>query len=138
MAYKVLKLDHIGIAVERIDDLLDFYRSLPGVEYSGTEVVSDQKVKTAFISVSGTDLELIEPTADDSPIQRFLSSGRKGVHHIALEVDDIEDALNDLKTKGVKLIDEKPRCGAHNKKIAFVHPASTGGVLLELCQVGGD
>lgn len=134
MVFNILKIDHIGIAVENIDEILNFYRLKLGLEFTGTEYIEDQQVKTAFLKIGDMNLELLEPTGDDSPVRKFLTSGKKGIHHIAVEVDNILKALDHLKGQGVRLIDEKPRVGAHTKKIAFIHPSSTGGVLLELCQ----
>jgi methylmalonyl-CoA epimerase len=134
MQSQIKKIDHIGIAVENLDESLDFYQNLLGLSLTGVEEISDQKVTTAFIRIMDTNIELLTPTDDESPIRKFLDKRGKGIHHIALEVDNIETALEELKKKGVALIDEKYRIGAHNKKIAFIHPKSTGGVLLELCE----
>ncbi|ACB85071.1 methylmalonyl-CoA epimerase [Natranaerobius thermophilus] len=128
------KLDHIGIAVKDLQEALDFYENQLQIEATGTEEVSEQKVKVAFLPVGDTKLELLEGTTEDSPINKFIEKKGAGVQHIALRVDDIEQSLEDLKSKGVKLIDEKPRYGAGGAKIAFVHPKSTGGTLIELCE----
>jgi lactoylglutathione lyase/methylmalonyl-CoA/ethylmalonyl-CoA epimerase len=134
MQSQIKKIDHIGIAVENLDESLDFYQNLLGLSLTGVEEISDQKVSTAFIRLMDTNIELLTPTDDESPIRKLLDKKGKGIHHIALEVDNIETALDELKKKGVDLIDDKPRIGAHNKKIAFIHPRSAGGVLLELCE----
>ncbi len=128
------KVDHIGVAVNNIDDALKFYTEHLGMECKDVEEVPEQKVKVAFLPVGESKIELLEPSSDDSPVKKFLDKKGEGVHHIALHVDNIEKALADMKEKGVKLIDEEPRDGAHGAKIAFIHPKSTGGTLVELCQ----
>ena len=128
------KINHIGIAVNNIEASLPFYRDTLGMMYEGAEVVAEQKVKVAFLAVGESRIELLEPTADDSPVAKFLTKNGEGVHHIAYEVADLEAALADLKRDGVRLIDETPRRGAHGTSIAFLHPKATGGVLTELCQ----
>ena len=105
--------------------------------FEGTEVVAEQKVKVAFFSVGESRVELLEPTADDSPVAKFLEKNGEGTHHVAYEVDDLVATLARLKAAGVRLIDEVPRCGAHGTRIAFLHPKASGGVLTELCQGGG-
>ena len=128
------KVDHIGVAVNNIDDALKFYTENLGMECKDVEDVPQQKVKVAFLPVGESKIELLEPSSDESPVKKFLDKKGEGVHHIALHVDDIEKKLEELKDKGVKLIDEEPRDGAHGAKIAFIHPKSTGGTLVELCQ----
>jgi methylmalonyl-CoA epimerase len=128
------KIDHIGIAVKSIDEKLAFYNELLGLVYEGSEEIAAQKVKTAFLKVGESNLELLEPTSPDSAVAKFLESRGEGIHHIALAVNNIEQKIEDLIQKGVRMIDEKPRIGAHNKKIAFIHPKSTGGILLEICE----
>ena len=128
------KINHIGIAVNNIEASLPFYRDTLGMMYEGDEVVAAQKVKVAFLAVGESRIELLEPTADDSPVAKFLTKNGEGVHHIAYEVADLKAALADLRRDGVRLIDETPRCGAHGTSIAFLHPKATGGVLTELCQ----
>jgi len=130
------KINHLGIAVKSLETSIPFYRDQLGMTFEGTEEVTDQKVNVAFLQVGESRIELLEPTADDSPIAKFLEKKGEGVHHTAYEVDDIETALLDLKAKGIRLIDETPRKGAHNSLIAFLHPKSTGGVLTEICQTG--
>ncbi len=129
------KINHIGVAVKDLDKAIELYRDKLGLEFKGTDVVEEQKVKVAFFKIGETNIELVSPISDDSPIAKYLEKNREGIHHIAYEVDNIEDALKTLKEKGVKLINEEPRKGAHNTLIAFVHPKSTNGVLTELCQV---
>lgn len=128
------RLDHLGIAVRSIEDASHFYRDVLGLKCSGAEEVPDQKVRVAFFPIGDTRIELLEPTADDSPIARFLEQRGPGLHHIAYRVDDLSATLAALKQSGVQLIDKAPRDGAHGMKIAFVHPKATGGVLTELCQ----
>jgi methylmalonyl-CoA/ethylmalonyl-CoA epimerase len=128
------KISHIGIAVTSIEDATPFYRDVLGMEFEGTEVVAEQKVRVAFFVVGESRIELLEPTAADSPVARFLEKNGPGVHHIAYEIADLEQRLAQLKSEGVRLIDESPRTGAHKTQIAFLHPKASGGVLTELCQ----
>jgi len=130
------KISHIGIAVASIEEATPFYRDVLGMEFEGTEVVAEQKVKVAFFAVGESRIELLEPTADDSPVAKFLEKNGPGVHHVAYEVADLEQRLNALKAEGVRLIDESPRTGAHNTRIAFMHPKASCGVLTELCEPG--
>ena len=130
----VSKIDHIGIAVSNLDEAVKLYRDVLGLELHGTEVVPEQKVKVAFLPVGDTEVELLESTSDDGPIAKFIEAKGQGIQHIAFRVDDIEAALEEMKAKGMRLIDEKPRYGAGGAKIAFLHPKSTGGVLIELCE----
>jgi methylmalonyl-CoA/ethylmalonyl-CoA epimerase len=134
MAFK--KLDHIAIAVPDLQEAIDLYTSLLGKEPEHIEEVADQKVRAAFFAVGDANLELLFPTSADSPISKFLAEkkGRGGLHHICIEVSDLTKHLEELKAKGVKLIDEQPKIGAHGKRIAFVHPKATNGVLLELSE----
>ena len=127
------RVDHVGIAVENLDESVKFYESL-GFKASGYEVVAEQKVKVAFLPCGDSELELLESTEPDGPIARFIEKNGPGIQHIAIRVDDIDKALEELKEKGVRLIDQTPRYGAGNARIAFVHPKATGGVLLELTQ----
>lgn len=131
---KVLGIDHIGIAVKDITETSKLYTEMLGLNMTGSEVVEQQKVRTAFIPAGGSEIELLETTAPDGPIGKFIEKNGEGIQHIALRVDDIEVALAELKSKGVRLIDETPRYGAGGAKIAFIHPKATNGVLLELCQ----
>ncbi|MBN1243173.1 MAG: methylmalonyl-CoA epimerase [Spirochaetales bacterium] len=130
----VLKVDHIGIAVSNLEETLKIYTDLLGLKLAGTETVEEQKVKTAFLPVGDTEVELLESTASDGPIAKHIEARGAGVQHIAFRVDDLEATLAELKAKGVRLIDEKPRYGAGGAKIAFLHPKATNGVLVELCQ----
>jgi len=131
---KPMVVDHIGIAVKSIHESLKFWEEVIGIKCHGVEEVTEQKVKTAFLPIEDTEVELLEGTAEDSPVSKFIEKKGEGIHHIAIRVDDLEEALGELKGKGVRLIDEKPRKGAGGASIAFIHPAATGGVLLELCQ----
>lgn len=131
---KVLKVDHIGIAVKSIDETKKLYQDLLGLVHAGNETVQEQKVTTAFFPVGDTEVELLESTSPDGPIAKYLEKRGEGVQHIAFRVDNIEEALAELKAKGIQLIDEKPRKGAGGAQIAFLHPKSTYGVLVELCQ----
>jgi methylmalonyl-CoA/ethylmalonyl-CoA epimerase len=128
------KINHIGIAVKAIDSHVPLYRDVMGMAFEGTEVVAEQKVRVAFFAIGESRIELLEPTAEDSPVARFLEKNGEGVHHIAYEVEDLEAALAGLRQQNIRLIDETPRCGAHATRIAFLHPKSTGGVLTELCE----
>ena len=128
------RLDHIGIAVSDIDAALTFYRDALGLEVDSPEEVTSQRVRAHFIPAGDAALELLEATADDSPIAKYVSKRGPGLHHITLRVDDIRAALAQLKARGVRLIDDEPRPGAHGSLVAFIHPASAHGVLVELSQ----
>lgn len=130
----VVQVDHIGIAVASLDESLKFYTDMLGMKLHGTETVEEQKVRTAFLPLGSTEIELLESTAPDGPIARFIETKGQGIQHIAFRVDNIDAALAELKEKGVRLIDEKPRYGAGGARIAFLHPKATNGVLIELCQ----
>jgi len=132
------KINHIGVAVTSLEKSIPFYRDIMGMRLEGTEEVSDQKVRVAFLAVGDSRIELLEPTSPDSPVAKFLEKNGEGVHHIAYEVDDIEQTLAQLKAHGLRLIDECPRKGAHHSLIAFLHPRATGGVLTEVCQAMKD
>jgi methylmalonyl-CoA epimerase len=125
-------LDHIGIAVSNIDEALKFYRDALGLEVEAAEEVASQGVRAHFVPAGESALELLEATAEDSPIARFVAKRGPGLHHITLRVDDIAAALAQLKARGVRLIDNVPRPGAHGSRVAFIHPASAHGVLVEL------
>ena len=131
--FKVLKVDHIGIAVNNIEEAKKIYADMLGMEVKGVEVVEEQKVKACFIPCGESKIELLESTSPDGPIGKYIEKNGEGIQHIAFQVDDIEAALADLKEKGVRLIDEKPRHGAGGNLIAFLHPKGTNGVLLEIC-----
>jgi len=130
---KTLKVDHIGIAVKDLNESAQFYKNL-GLEMQGDETVDSQKVTVGFLPCGESELELLEATSPDSPVAKFIEKNGEGIHHIALRVDDIEAAIEELKGKGVRLIDEVPRYGAGGGRIAFVHPKATKGVLLELVE----
>jgi methylmalonyl-CoA epimerase len=127
-------IDHIGIAVTNMQESLSFWETSLGIEPHGTQEVPEQKLRTAFLPVGDTEIELLESTSPDSSVAKFIEKHGEGLHHIAIRVDDIDATLAELKAKGVKLIDETPRNGAGGARIAFVHPRSTHGVLLELCE----
>lgn len=127
-------VDHIGIAVRSIDESLKFWQDVIGIQCHGVEEVAEQKVKTAFLPLGDTEIELLEGTSEDSPVSKFIEAKGEGIHHIAIRVPNIEQALEELKARGVRLIDEKPRIGAGGAKIAFVHPKASGGVLLEISE----
>jgi len=131
---KTLKIDHMGIAVKDLEEAKKVYTDLLGLEVHGEEVVEEQKVKVVFIPVGDSEVELLESTDPEGPIAKFIEKNGEGIQHIAFRVDDIEKALEELKQKGVRLIDEKPRYGAGGAKIAFIHPKATKGVLIELCE----
>ncbi len=128
------KIDHVGIAVPSLATALPLYEGLLGQSVEHVEEVEEQQVKTAFFRVGESHFELLESTHPEGPIGRFLSKGRKGIHHLCVEVTDIEAVLAHYRELGIRLIDQVPKRGAHNKLVAFVHPASTGGILLELSQ----
>ena len=130
------KINHIGVAVRSIEESLPLYRDVLGMTFEGDEVVVEQKVRVAFLAIGESKIELLEPTSDDSPVAKFIEKNGEGTHHIAYEVDDLAATLVELKAKGVRLIDETPRTGAHGTQIAFLHPKATKGVLTELCQSG--
>jgi len=135
MSFKVLRVDHIGIAVKNLAEAKKFYVEKLGMSHLPTdEVVEQQKVKVSFFPCGDSELELLESTAPDGPIAKFIEAKGEGIQHVALRVDNIESAIAGLKEKGVRMIDEQPRYGAGGASIAFVHPKSTGGVLLELTQ----
>ncbi|MCF0246981.1 MAG: methylmalonyl-CoA epimerase [Synergistes sp.] len=131
---KIKNVDHIGVAVNSIAESLKFWEDTLGVKCHGIEEVAEQKVKTAFLPIDDTEFELLEGTSEDSPVCKYIAKNGTGIQHVAVRVEDLEAALAELKEKGVRLIDEKPRIGAGGAKIAFIHPKATGGVLLELCQ----
>ncbi len=130
----VTKIDHIGVAVKNIDEAKKIYEDYLGLLQAGLEEIPDQKVKVAFFPTGESKIELLEATEDDSPVAKFIAARGEGVHHIALRVENLEKVLRVLKERGVRLIDNEPRYGAGGAKIAFLHPKSTNGVLIELCQ----
>ncbi|AJY69532.1 methylmalonyl-CoA epimerase [Geobacter sulfurreducens] len=130
------KINHIGIAVQSLADAVPFYRDNLGMAFMGTEEVAEQKVTVAFFQIGESKIELLEPTADDSPVAKFIEKNGPGIHHIAYEVEDIEAAIARLTADGARMIDAVPRNGAHGARIAFIHPKTSRGVLTELCQMG--
>jgi len=131
---KALKIDHLGIAVNSIESALKFYSEILGLKLEGEEVIADQKVKTAFLPIGDTEVELLESIAPDGPVAKFVEKKGEGLHHIAFKVDGLDSVLRELEKKGVQLIDSTPRIGAGNKRIAFLHPKDTFGVLVELSE----
>ncbi len=131
---KVLKIDHLGIAVNSVDEGKKFWSDIMGLDFNGSETVAEQKVTTAFFPVGESEVELLESTAPDGPIAKYIDKKGTGIQHVAFRVENIEEALAELKEKGVKLIDQTPRIGAGGAKIAFLHPKATSGVLVELCE----
>lgn len=129
-----MKINHLGIATKGIEESLKFWEGALGLENVHTEVVENQKVRVAMLPIGETRIELLEPTSEDSPISKFLEKRGGGIHHIAVDVEDIEATLAKLKASGMRLIDETPRIGAEGCLVAFVHPSSANGVLLELTQ----
>ena len=129
-----MKIDHLGIATKGIEEALKFWEDALGLENVHTETVEEQKVRVAMLPIGESPVELLEPTSDDSPISKFLEKRGGGIHHIAIEVDDIVASLAKLKGEGARLIDEEPKIGAEGCLVAFVHPVASGGVLLELVQ----
>jgi methylmalonyl-CoA/ethylmalonyl-CoA epimerase len=130
---KITKIEHIGIAVSDLNSAIRFYEDVLGLECYAIEEVADQKVKTAFFRIGETKIELLESTNPEGPIGKFIEKRGEGIHHIAFAVDDVKEALNEIESKGVQLIDKQPRKGAEGLSIGFLHPKSTFGVLVELC-----
>lgn len=129
-----MKIDHLGIAVRSIEESLTFYRDGLGLEISGTERVEDQEVKVAFLPVGEARIELLEPFAADTPVGRFIAKRGEGLHHISYEVEDLSSKLKELSSRGIRVLDGYPRPGAEGKLVAFLHPASANGVLVELVE----
>jgi len=129
-----MKIDHLGIAVKSISDSLSFYRDVLGMELAGTETVDDQGVHVALLPVGEARIELLEPVSADTPVGRFITKRGEGVHHICYEVDDLSSKLEELRSRGVRLLEGYPRRGAAGKLVAFLHPASAHGVLVELVE----
>lgn len=134
---KVLHIDHIGVAVKNIETAARFYTEILGLEVADIETVAEQKVNVAFIPITDSEVELLESTHEDGPVAKYIQARGEGIQHLAFRVDDIEAALEELKAKGVRLIDQTPRHGAGGARIAFIHPKETHGVLVELCQRDG-
>ncbi|MGD9733978.1 MAG: methylmalonyl-CoA epimerase [Desulfamplus sp.] len=131
---KITKIDHLGIAVNSIENGKNFWTDVLGLAFAGAETVETQKVTTAFFPVGESEVELLESTSPDGPVAKYIEKKGEGIQHIAFRVENIEESLQELKDKGIKLIDETPRIGAGGAKIAFLHPKATSGVLVELCQ----
>jgi methylmalonyl-CoA/ethylmalonyl-CoA epimerase len=131
---EILKIDHLGIAVNSIDDGKNFWSDVLGLKFESTETVETQKVTTAFFPVGESEVELLESTSKDGPIAKYIEKRGQGFQHVAFRVANLEESLKELKEKGIQLIDQEPRIGAGGAKIAFLHPKATGGVLVELCE----
>jgi methylmalonyl-CoA/ethylmalonyl-CoA epimerase len=130
----IKKVDHIAIAVHNLGQAIKFYQEILGLSFADVEEIEGMDTKVGFVAVGDTKIELVEPTKEDTGLAKFLASRGPGIHHICLEVDDIEAELMAYKEKGALLIDETPRKGAHGMKIGFIHPKTSGGVLIELCE----
>lgn len=132
------KINHIAIAVKNIEEVSKFYQDILGLSLSGVEVVASQKTKVGFFKIGESNIELVQPSEPDSPVAKFLETKGQGIHHICFEVEDVETEMKAYLEKGATLIDQKPRPGAHNTKVAFIHPKSSNGVLIELCELPKD
>jgi methylmalonyl-CoA/ethylmalonyl-CoA epimerase len=131
---KVKHIDHIGIAVGSIEQAGKFYTDIMGLKIEQVENVADQKVNVAFLPITDSEVELLESTDPDGPVAKYINARGEGVQHIAFRVENIEEALGEMKEKGIRLIDQEPRKGAGGAKIAFIHPKETNGVLVEICE----
>lgn len=132
---KISHIEHLGIAVKSIEEALPYYEKVLGLECYNIETVEDQKVRTAFLKVGDVKLELLEPTSEESTIAKFIEKKGEGIHHLAFAVaDGVQNALAEMESNEVRLIDKAPRKGAENLNIAFLHPKSTQGILTELCE----
>jgi len=134
----IRKIQHIGVAVRKLDDAIPFYRDVLGLDLVGIEEVAEQKIRAAVFRVGESTIEVIESTSPDGPVGRFLEKNGEGIHHLCFQVEDAAAALARAKEKGARLIDETPRVGVHGMKIGFLHPKSTFGVLTEFAQEGDD
>ncbi len=132
----IRKIQHVGVAVRRLDDAIPYYRDVLGLECLGVEEVPDQKIRAAVFRVGESTIEVIESTSPDGPVGKFIAKNGEGIHHLCLAVDDAAAALARARGKGVRLIDEAPRAGVHGMKVGFLHPKSTFGVLTEFAQEG--
>jgi len=130
-------INHIGVAVKSIEASRPFYEGVLGLKFEGMEEVAEQKVKVAFFAIGQTRIELLEPTTPDSTVAKFIETRGEGIHHVAYTVDNLQQRIDQLKAAGIRMIDEKPRGGAHHNQIAFLHPKSSQGVLTEICEPGG-
>ena len=131
--FKILGIEHVGVAVESMEGLSEIFSDILGLDYSGSEEVKDQQVITDIFEIGNSKLEFFKSTNPDSPIARFVGKKGRGIHHIALLVDNLQATLDYVKDQGIQLIDESPRIGAEGLSIAFLHPKSTKGILIELC-----
>ena len=129
------KINHIAVAVNNIEEAAKFYQNVLGLTLTGVEVVVPQKTKVGFFRIGESNIELVQPSEPDSPLVKFLETKGQGIHHVCFEVDDVESEVKAFLDKGATLVDRKPRPGAHNTKVAFVHPKSSNGVLIELCEL---
>jgi len=132
------KINHIAIAVNNIEEAAKFYQEVMGLTLTGVEVVTAQKTRVGFFKIGESNIELVQPAEPDSPLTKFLETKGQGIHHICFEVDDVEAEVKAFLEKGATMIDQKPRPGAHGTKVAFVHPKSSNGVLIELCELPKD
>lgn len=132
------KINHIAIAVNNIEEAAKFYQEVMGLTLTGVEVVTAQKTRVGFFKIGESNIELVQPAEPDSPLTKFLETKGQGIHHICFEVDDVEAEVKAFLEKGATMIDQKPRPGAHGTKVAFVHPKSSNGVLIELCEFPKD
>ncbi len=131
----IRKINHIGIAVARLEDQIPFYRDILGLEQIGFEEIPDQKVRVAIFKAGEVNIELLEPSSDESSIAKFITKRGNGIHHIAYESDGIIQEIEDFEKKGIQMIDREPREGAHHTRIAFLHPKSSGKILTEICEI---
>ena len=131
---KILRISHLGIASPTLSEAMERLDRIFGLKQEHIEEVADQKVRTAFYPIGESTLEYLESTDPDGPVGKFLEKKGPGIHHLAFEVDDVDAAVQELLAKGIRMIDKAPRKGAHGNRIAFIHPAETGGVLIEVCQ----
>src|SRR3990170_2960594 len=129
------KINHVAIAVKNLEEAAPFYQNVLGLDLSGVEVVTAQKTKVGFLKIGESNIELVQPAEPDSPLVKFLETKGPGIHHICFEVEDVEAEVKAFLEKGATMVDQKPSPGEHNKKVAFVHPKSSSGVLIELCEL---
>jgi len=129
------KINHVAIAVNNLEETAKFYQNILGLNLAGVEVVTAQKTKAGFLKIGESNIELLEPAEPTSPLVKFLETKGQGIHHICFEVDDIESAVKVFLERGAIMIDQKPRPGAHHTKVTFIHPKSSSGVLIELCEL---
>jgi methylmalonyl-CoA/ethylmalonyl-CoA epimerase len=132
---KVKRINHVAVVVQDMEKALSFWRDALGMELQGLRDVAAEKSQVAFLPLPGSEVELVQPTTDDSGVAKYLAKRGPGMHHLCLEVDDIEGMMSQLKSKGIRLINEEPRTAADGKKYAFIHPESASGVLVELYQI---